>query len=92
MARRPISPVLVFVVPRCPLPAVGLWGCTGQVGDGDVSVEAVMWQLMEVPGILAGRGKRDLETFRGCYFRHLRNSYNFVFIVAFQVSNYKNIY
>jgi len=81
MARRPISPFLVFVVPCCPLPAVGLCGCAGQVGDGDVSVEAVMWQLMEVLGILAGRGKRDLETFRGCHFRHLRNSYNLLYLL-----------
>jgi hypothetical protein len=42
---------------------VGLCGCAGQVGDGGVSVEAVMWQLMEVPGILAGRGKKDLRLF-----------------------------
>ncbi len=81
MARRPISPVLIFVVPCCPLPAVGLWGCAGQVGGGDVLVEVVMWQLMEALEILAGHGKKDLETFRGCYFRHLHNSYNLLYLL-----------
>ena len=52
MAQWPISPVLVLVVPRCPLPAVGLWGCAGQVGGGDVSVMMRVvgkrtWKLFE---------------------------------------------
>ena len=61
----PKPPVLALVVPCCSLVAVGLCHRAGNVGGGGMLMVTVGSGdvAMEVPGILAGRGKKDLRLF-----------------------------